>query len=174
MVRQYTTDLYLPAAQASRALSGPGSGGSQGSHRFAGAAALTQWKQRVERAWPLVSIELVETDDGEPSPGAKLTVRAGVALGELGPEDVTVEVVYGRAGNDDEIIDPVHSELMLEAHPGPESVAWYRGEAILGQPGPFGYTVRVLPRHPLIATPAELGLVRLPVVPAGLVSGDLR
>ncbi len=162
MVRQYTTDLYLPAAQASRALSGPG------------AAALTEWKRRVEQAWPQVRIELVETDDGEPSPGAKLTVRAGVALGDLGPDDVTVEVVYGRAGNDDEIIDPVHSELVLEAHPGPESVAWYRGEAILGQPGPFGYTVRVLPRHPLIATPAELGLVRLPVTPAGLVSGDLR
>jgi starch phosphorylase len=53
-------------------------------------------------------------------------------------------------------------------------VAWYYGEAVLGQPGPFGYTVRVLPRHPLLAAPAELGLVRLPVSPAGLLTGDLR
>jgi starch phosphorylase len=169
MVRQYTTDLYLPAARASRALVGGESGGT-----FAGAAALAAWKQRVKRAWPDVRIELVETDDGEQSPGAKLAVRAGVALGDLEPDDVCVEVVYGRAGSDDEIIDPVHAVLELEAEPGADSVAWYCGEAILGQPGPFGYTVRVLPRHPLLAAPAELGLVRLPVAPAGLVSGDLR
>ncbi len=169
MVRQYTTDLYLPAAHSSRALAGDGSAGG-----FAGAAELTAWKQRVVDAWPAVEIELVETDDGEQSPGAKLSIRAGVALGALTPDDVTVQVVYGRAGADDEIIDPVQSELVLEAMPGADSVAWYCGEAILGQPGPFGYTVRVLPRHQLLVVPAELGLIRLPVIPAGLVNGDLR
>jgi starch phosphorylase len=44
----------------------------------------------------------------------------------------------------------------------------------LGGPGPFGYTVRVLPRHPLLATPAELGLVAVPDAPAGMTNGDLR
>ncbi len=184
MVRQYTTDLYLPATRSSRALLGQGDGaeGAQGAGgaalaergQFAGAAELTAWKQRVEQAWPSVRIELVESDDSEQSPGAKLAVRAGVALGGLVPDDVTVEVVYGRAGSDDEIVEPAVSELMLESQPGPDSVAWYCGEAILGQPGSFGYTVRVLPRHPLLAASAELGLVRLPVAPAGLVSGDLR
>ena len=46
-----------------------------------------------DQAWPGVRIELVETDDGEQHPGAQLAVRAGVALGELSPEDVTVEVL---------------------------------------------------------------------------------
>jgi glycogen phosphorylase len=177
MVRQYTTDLYLPAARSSRALlslEADPSGPSGQPAQFAGAAELTAWKQRVEQAWPSVRIELVETDDSEQSPGAKLAIRAGVALGGLGPDDVCVEVIYGKAGNDDEIVDPAVSELMLEAQPGPDSVAWYCGEAVLGQPGPFGYTVRVLPRHRLLAAPAELGLVRLPVTPAGLESGDLR
>src|SRR5580658_7781034 len=170
MVRQYTTDFYLPAAHSSRALTdADGDGG-----RFAGAAEFAAWQQRVKQAWPSVKIELVETDDGEQSPGAKLAVRAGVALGELTPDDVCVEVIYGRAGSDDEIIDPVYSELVRQGQPGPDAVAWYCGEAILGQPGPFGYTVRVLPRHPLLTAPAELGLVRVPVVPAGLVTGDLR
>ena len=50
---------------------------------FAGAAELAAWKERVTRAWPAVRVELVETDDGDQVPGAKLTVRAGVALGEL-------------------------------------------------------------------------------------------
>jgi starch phosphorylase len=29
----------------------------------------------------------------------------------------------------------------------------------LERPGAFGYTVRVLPQHPLLATEAELGVV---------------
>jgi starch phosphorylase len=32
----------------------------------------------------------------------------------------------------------------------------------------------VLPRHPLLAGPAEMGLVTVPVAPAGMVNGDLR
>jgi starch phosphorylase len=32
---------------------------------------------------------------------------------------------------------------------------------VLDRPGPFGYTVRVLPRHDGLASPAELGLVAL-------------
>jgi starch phosphorylase len=168
MVREYATKLYLPASRSSRAL-------TDGADRpFAGAAELAAWKERVIRAWPAVRVELVETDDGDQVPGTPLTVRAGVALGELAPGDVTVEVLYGRAGDDDEIADPVHSELTLEAEPGADSVAWYVGEAILGQPGPFGYTVRVLPRHALLSGPAEMGLVTVPVAPAGMVSGDLR
>jgi starch phosphorylase len=56
----------------------------------------------------------------------------------------------------------------------PDGVARYTGSAELGEPGPFGYTVRVLPRHGLLSGPAELGLVTLPGAPAGMVNGDLR
>jgi starch phosphorylase len=50
----------------------------------------------------------------------------------------------------------------------------YSGEISLDQPGSFGYTVRVLPTHPLLDSRAELGLVTYPQVPAGLTNGDLR
>jgi starch phosphorylase len=176
MVRAYTTDLYLPAARSSRELT-DGSGG-----HFAEAAKLSAWKQRVIKAWPGVRIEHVESHDGEQHPGAPLVVRAGVALGELSPDDVTVEVLSGRTGPDDEIADPVRTPLRLEALPGTQgsgsagsgAVAWYSGEALLGQPGPFGYTVRVLPSHPQLSGPAEMGLVVVPIAPTGMINGDLR
>jgi starch phosphorylase len=168
MVREYTTDLYKPAARFSREL-------SDGADRpFAGAAELATWKQRVAKAWPGVRIEHVESHNGEQHPGARLAVRAGVALGELSPDDVTVEVLSGRTSDDDEIADPVRTPLRLESAPGSDSVAWYSGDAVLGQPGPFGYTVRVLPSHPELSGPAEMGLVVVPVGPAGMLSGDLR
>ena len=168
MVRQYTTELYLAACASSRALAG------SDAVPFAGAAELAAWKERVTSEWPAVRVEHVETNDGEQSPGARLTVRAGVALGQLTPADVRVEVLYGQAGDDDEIADPVRSELQLESSPEDGSVAWYTGEAVLGKPGTFGYTVRVLPNHPLLSAPAEMGLVAEPVAPPGMLSGDLR
>jgi glycogen phosphorylase len=186
MVREYVTELYLPAARSSQALAAGGPG-------FAGARELAAWKDRVTKAWPGVGIEHVEADDGLQSPGARLVVRASVALGELTPDDVTVQVVYGTAGEDDEIIDPAFTDLALDldgaagsqapSGSGPRgsggvpragATARYVGEAKLGRPGPFGYTVRVLPRHPLLAGPAEMGLVTVPVAPAGMVNGDLR
>ncbi len=167
MVREYVTRLYLPAARASQALAG-------GGPEFAGARELAAWKDRVAKAWPGVAIEHVEADDGEQSPGASLVVRASVALGGLSPDDVTVQVVYGPAGDDDEITTPAFADLELEGEPSAGSAARYAGEAELGRPGPFGYTVRVLPRHPLLASPAEMGLITLPDAPAGMTNGDLR
>jgi glycogen phosphorylase len=167
MVREYVTQLYLPAARSSEALADGGPG-------FAGARELAAWKDRVTKAWPGVAIEHVEADDGEQSPGASLVVRASVALGVLSPDDVTVQLVYGPAGDDDEIAAPAFADLELEAEPSGASPARYAGEAELGRPGPFGYTVRVLPRHPLLASPAEMGLITLPDAPVGMTNGDLR
>jgi starch phosphorylase len=180
MVRQYVTELYAPAADASRVLAGPvlagsGAGNPGGAGAaFEGARELAAWKQRVIGAWHGVRVEHVEADDGDLSPGGRLTVRASIALGTLRPEDVSVEVVYGRAGDSDEIIDPECAPLRLDGDVAGDGVARYAGEAELGQPGPFGYTVRVLPSHRLLSGPAELGLVTVPGSPAGMVNGDLR
>jgi starch phosphorylase len=167
MVRQYVTELYIPAARSSSALAG----GNQ--LTFAGARDLAAWKHRVTTAWPGVRVEHVEADDAEQRPGAVLTVRAAVALGELTPADVTVEVVYGRADERDEITSPEHAALAPDGDPA-DGVARYAGQIALGQPGPFGYTVRVLPRHPLLSDPAGLGLVAMPAAPGGMIGGDLR
>ncbi len=172
MVRDYVQGLYVPAARASRAL-GDGADALGQPVPYAAARDLAAWKRRVTRAWGGVRIEHVEGEDGDQGPGSSLVVRATVALGELSPDDVNVEVVYGRVGDADEIIDPAVSSLAVEA--GPEDgVARFAGKAELGRPGPFGYTLRVVPRHPLLASDAELGLVTLPEAPAGLTTGDLR
>jgi len=176
MVREYATQLYAPAALASSVLAAPDpDGGPVGRGPFGAARELAEWKQRVLSAWPGVRVGLVEaTDDGELIPGEQLIVRASVALGALRPADVRVEVVYGPADAADELVDPVTAPLRLDGGVSADGVAWYVGSAQLGQPGPFGYTVRVLPEHALLSGPAELGLVTLPDAPTGMVNGDLR
>ena len=60
----------------------------------------------------------------------------------------------------------------IDGAPGP--LTRFSGAVELGRPGPFGYTVRILPKHPLLASRAELGLVTYPDAPAGMTNGDLR
>jgi glycogen phosphorylase len=161
MVSDYVNRLYTPAARSSRALAADGA---------SAARSLAAWKSRVRQAWPAVRIEHVEADGAEPSLGAVLDVRVVASLGDLSPQDVRVELVYGRIGDDDEFTEPSYVKLAAdESSPGR-----FSGSVELAQPGPFGYTVRVLPSHPLLASRADLGLVTYPDAPSGMTGGDLR
>jgi starch phosphorylase len=165
MVREYVTALYVPAAAASRGLAD--------AEGFGPARELAAWKRRVIQAWPQVRVEHVESEAAGQALGSALSVRVSVALGELAPDDVAVEVVYGRPDDADEIIAPAYAALTAEPGGGAPLVR-YSGEVSLDQPGPFGYTVRVLPNHPLLDSRAELGLVTYPQAPSGMTNGDLR
>ncbi|WP_329455557.1 alpha-glucan family phosphorylase [Streptomyces sp. NBC_01497] len=166
MVREYVERLYAPAARAHRALD------------TKAAAELAAWKYRVRTLWPYVSVEHVETVSAGVAPataelGATLSLRVGVALGELRPDDVEVQAVAGRVGSDDAIADARTFPLKPSGGPDAEGRWVYEGPLALERTGPFGYTVRVLPSHPLLAGGADLGLVTLPTEAAGTHAGVL-
>ncbi|HWH98176.1 MAG TPA: alpha-glucan family phosphorylase [Pseudolysinimonas sp.] len=151
MVRQYVEGLYTPAALAERAIS---------ASSFRPARDLAAWIARVEAAWPNVHVAHVESGgvDTTPQLGEQLHVRAYVELGDLAPDDVKVELVHGHARDGDELTGIRRLRLDLETH-DPGSPATFHGTVTLDRSGTFGYTVRVVPNHALLATPAELGLL---------------
>lgn len=146
MVRDYVTDLYLPAARAAGAFSADP----------ALAGEFTSWKTQVSEVWPKVSVTDVRLDsargDTVPS-GAEVTLSADVQQAGLRDADVLVEAVIGPVDADGEITDgqliPLHRA---------EDGRWVARFA-LANPGTVGYTVRVTPQHPVLASRAELGLV---------------
>ena len=150
MVREYVQRLYVPSAAAHRAIS---------ADRFAPARALAAWKSRVTAAWPHVSVAHVESGgvDAVPQVGDELHVRAHVNLAGLTPADVSVEVVYGRARENDRLENPHSVELAPSLSVG--DPAQFAGTVTLSRAGSFGYNVRVVPRNPLLASAAELGLI---------------
>ncbi|GAA2093363.1 glycosyltransferase family 1 protein [Actinomadura alba] len=166
MVRDYVVDLYAPAAASRRVMS---------ADAHAGARSLAEWKHRVAKAWPGVAVGHVESDGVGESPhiGARLTVRTTVELGELRPEDVAVEVAYGRVDDTDSLIDARYQEL-TDTETVENGRLRYVGEVPLDRTGDFGYSVRVVPRHEMLANRAEMGLVALPPAPLGMTNGDLR
>ncbi len=168
MVRDYVTRLYAPAARSHRAIQGP--------H----AADLAAWKRRVRRHWAGVCVDHVETSategpaEGAPELGSTLTLRAQVTLGGLDPADVEVQLLSGRVDAGDRITAPAIVALKPTARPDVSGRHTYEGTLTLDRTGSFGYTVRVLPSHPLLATPAELGLVAVPAEAEGMTAGVLR
>jgi starch phosphorylase len=152
MVRDYVGTLYEPAAAAARSLDGD----------FAGAIELAAWKRRVRREWVGVRVEHVESHGVNEAAevGAELFVQAHVALGGLTPDDVEVQLLYGRAEGDDQLSSVQVAQLTPEdAFAGGRSS--FTGGVRLDRAGPFGYTVRVVPRNPHLASTAELGLAAL-------------
>jgi starch phosphorylase len=165
MVRDYVLGLYAPAAGSSRALDGD----------YTGARELAAWKQRVRAAWSGVRVDHVETSGVADAPevGSTLELRAFVSLGTLTPDDIDVQVVYGRVDESDRISESATLSLRHdETYEGGRHR--YVGEVKLDRPGPFGYTTRVVPAHRLISGPGELGLAALPPESAGMDSGVLR
>ncbi|MEU3528467.1 glycosyltransferase family 1 protein [Streptomyces sp. NPDC038707] len=152
MVREYVDRLYAPAARAHRALT-PDT-----------ARDLAAWKSRVRAAWPGVSVDHVETTATTPTAelGATVGLRVRVALGELTPDDVEVQAVSGRVDEQDRITDATVVPLKPAGVPDLEGRLLYEGPLSLDRTGPYGYTVRILPTHPLLASPAETGLMTVP------------
>ncbi|MEV7178694.1 alpha-glucan family phosphorylase [Kitasatospora sp. NPDC093679] len=171
MVREYVERLYAPAAAAQRALAA-GSGGTD----HAGARELAEWKARVREAWPAVRVEHVEAEGCREAQelGSALELRVQVSLGALEPADVEVQVVSGRVDESDRISDAAVLALKPAGGPDLEGRHRYEGPLALDRTGPFGYTVRVLPTHRLLASPAEPGLVAAPVESGGMDAGVLR
>ncbi|QIS39020.1 alpha-glucan family phosphorylase [Clavibacter capsici] len=150
MVRQYVERLYVPAGRAQRVVA---------ADDHARARELAAWRRRVSAAWPSVQVAHVESEGvgQQAQVGDELRVRAWVALGGLDAEDVTVEVVHGRTGEGDVLLDVVRHALAPVGGSGGQQE--YAGTVPLATAGPFGYTVRVVPRHELLASSAEPGLV---------------
>ncbi|NNN32551.1 glycosyltransferase family 1 protein [Streptomyces sp. S3(2020)] len=152
MVRDYVERLYTPAAHAHRAMTPEP------------ARELAVWKGRVRGAWSSVTVDHVETSVATATAelGTTLGLRVRVGLGELTPEDVEVQAVSGRVDEEDRIADAMTVPLKPVGGPDPEGQWVYEGPLALDRTGPFGYTVRILPSHRLLASGAELGLVAVP------------
>ena len=157
MVRDYTEQYYAPAAAALRRTVE-----AVGGVPFERARELAAYRRRVSEAWPHVVITDVDSTGLPDVPliGSELTLTAAVALGGLRSDEVVVQGVLGRVESGDVLRNPLYVDMAhIASREGGTEI--FSARMPLPQAGSMGYTVRVLPRHPLLACDAELGLVRL-------------
>ncbi len=140
MLREYSEKFYLPAADHS--------------NRFLEndlelATSVVEWEDRVLGHWDQVQIVRVHAD-GEAEvfkAGTEVPVHVEVAIGDLDPEDVTVEVYHGRL---DSVGNMVNGKVLKLEFSRKQGNGHYLFEGMILCPvsGRFGYAARVVASHP--------------------------
>jgi starch phosphorylase len=148
MVRDYVEQLYEPAATRGNALAADG---------HARARTLAAWKEQVSVGWPAVGVQILDGEGGVTDLGGERQVTAEVELGPLSPADVCVQLVHGAVGANEELSQT--GVVSMEHSNGEGSRHWYVGSFSCERAGRYGFTVRVVPSHPDLASHSELGLI---------------
>jgi glycogen phosphorylase len=143
MVRDYTTNLYEPAARRADAVVGKG---------LDAAKALAAWKSHVGAAWAGVKVESVQGEGPEVADvDSTRIIRAHINLGVLNSSDVQVQLLHGSVGLNDELENPAVT-IMSQDPNGSFAASLQSNKA-----GRYGYTVRVIPQHSSLGSWAEVG-----------------
>jgi glycogen phosphorylase len=151
MVGEYTERFYIPGAAHHQTMVG---------ENMAHAKALAAWKKAVSSKWPNVRVLSASADHISDIPvGKEFSVEAEVQLGELSPDDVSVELFWGAVDANGEI-QAGQCATMAMANRARSGVNLYQANAVkCSGSGLYGYTVRVLPRNPDLVTPFLPGLI---------------
>jgi starch phosphorylase len=151
MVGEYTERYYIPGAARRQRIAGKG---------MAKAKALAAWKAEMAEKWPHVRVLSAGADHMTEMPvGKGFTVHAEIRLGELTPDDVSVELFLGPVNAQGDIPEGQRIPMQMEKL-GHGGACHYRAEGVAcSGSGMYGYTVRVLPRHPDLVTPFLPGLI---------------
>jgi starch phosphorylase len=175
MVKDYVQEMYEPIARRADAMT---------ANDFARARALAEWQQRVKAAWGDVAIESVQYDPAHLVADLWTTrqVQVDVRLGQLTPDDVSVELLHGPVGPTGELTETSTVPLTLALAPavvgaGATDAAGategadgadgarrdgryrYQGTFTCERAGRYGIATRAVPSHPDLAVPAEMGCV---------------
>jgi starch phosphorylase len=150
MVRDYVEQMYEPIAGRSDRLLDGG---------YARARALADWRARVQKAWSDVQVVSVESDDAVADIGIERRVEAVVALGALTSDDVAVQLLHGPVGPSDELVSTDVVEMALVGLAESPGLYRYAGSFACERAGRYGFAVRVVPNHPDLMSPAELGCI---------------
>jgi glycogen phosphorylase len=149
MVKDYVNQLYIPALRI---------GARVDASEYELARELTQWKERLRREWASVAIQVKGPREGQLAVGQPVEVAALVKLGTLQPDNVRVELVSGR--DIDGYLEHLRIVPMERGTQAEDGMYRYSSQLEPDVSGSLVYGVRVVPRHPDLAYPLELGLAR--------------
>ena len=126
----------------------------------------------MKNDWPELAVSdvimEVQNDDGqqEVNPkqpllkvGSQLSIRARIKLGKITPNDVSVELYHGPVDNWENIKDGSAVRMDYEKAAEQEGEHWFVGSMPCSETGQRGVAVRILPKHPDLTNPYEMGLI---------------
>ena len=152
MAKEYTEQLYIPAAQAHENFSRDACGA---------ATQLSQWKTQIRKDWSEVKISDVQAGNKDRQNilvGESLQISARVRLGAVDPRHVRVEAYHGEI-DDGDIRNPTATVLNQSSKADGDGNYIYQGSVPATESGTYGFSVRVVPTHPCLMQAHELRLI---------------
>jgi len=154
MVREYSEMFYNPATHRYDELMG---------QEMKESRDLANWKRRVREQFHNVRIESVNDTIGADGSGARVgkevKVEAVVDLGQLTPQDVSVELYCGVLDEEGQLSDGQALQMQQGEVDGGRRVKYSIGMPCT-RSGQTGYTVRVMPHHANLPDARDLALIR--------------
>jgi starch phosphorylase len=151
MVEEYTSTAYLPAFRNFNLLK---------ENEYAKAHELSAWRMEIMTNWSKLEIRNVQVEApdmlfvGEP-----IVIQAEVYLNGLSAEDVQLQIYSGPLTHDGEFAKR-RTSIMKAEETTEDDWTIYRGESAPMEAGRFGFTLRILPHHPLLLDPHSLGVIK--------------
>jgi len=163
MVAEYTRRFYNPAATRWQYLT---------ANDMTKAKSFTQWKSDIMNAWSDLAIKdvIMEAKNGDGNihinpkkpqlkVGSQLSIRALIKLGKVNPDDISVELYHGLTDTWGNIKNGSSVRMDYKETSGQDGEHWFSGTMACSKTGKHGIAVRILPRHPDMVNPYDLGLI---------------
>ncbi len=149
MIKEYLNKFYLPAASSKLDCC---------ENNFLKVKEFIQWKKKIRENWSAIKIYDVKCSCNQKVVvGQNVKIQASVFLGTLSPDDVSVEIFYGKLNGSDTLESGNIAEM--KAMKNLESGFLYEGEIPNQLTGLKGYTIRILPKHKMFTNKFEMGLI---------------
>ena len=155
MVEEYTRKFYNKSFESRKSLM---------ENDWSKAKDLTVWKEKLYKNWNKIKFSNFneERQHEQIKVGDKYSISVDVELGELTCKDVEVQIYYGKVDIENGESNAKYAVMSCDKTDSKTKGNQYRynGELNCIDTGQFGYTLRVLPKHPLLINPFELGLIK--------------
>ncbi len=150
MVRDYALRAYFSTSERYLAIS---------QNNYQPAKDLAHWKENLFAHWYNIKIDSVDfSTDSEVKVNQPVQVKCQLALTELKPEDIQVELYQGAVNDKGDIPHGYASSMSYQGQDG-NGLSIYTGEIVYQSSGLQGCQVRVLPKHELLSGLYETGLI---------------
>ncbi len=150
MVREYTERFYIPAIKKYQTLF---------KNNQKKTRELSAWKTHLFNNWQNIRfIQISENGARQHQVGSKIDIEAKICLGNLKPEDISVEIYHGYVDTNDEIVNGL-IEVMTCVEQNEDEVYTFSGSFPCLASGLYGYTVRIIPKSENLTYRHETGLI---------------
>jgi len=151
MVQEYTEQTYMPCDELQTRLTTP---------TLEKGLQYAAWRGKLNEAWNSVAVQKVEVPQETLKVGADMDVKAIVRLGQLKPDDVTVQLYFGQLTTRGDIGSGSAVNMELIGPNGAEGTYTFHANINYDTSGERGISVRVLPHHESLPTPFQPGIIR--------------